>query len=110
MRQAKDPIKERQRLLRVSARDLHLLNDVADDAFAPRKAELKGDGLAGRWFSPLALHILPKLGKVPVAEINQTDIRDTLAPIWHSKAETARKSLNRLAICFEAWRGARLGR
>ncbi|WP_278875557.1 integrase arm-type DNA-binding domain-containing protein, partial [Paracoccus yeei] len=77
-----DPIKERERAKRDAARDLHLLKDVALDAFESRKAELKGDGKAGRWFSPLALHVLPKLGKVPVSDIDQTDIRDSLAPIW----------------------------
>ncbi len=102
-----DPIKERQRERRVSARNLHVLNDIAADAFESRKAELKGDGLAGRWWSPLKLHILPRLGRVPVAEIDQTDIRDTLAPIWHSKADTAKKALNRLAICLK--HGAALG-
>ncbi len=56
--------------------------------------------MAGRWFSPLELHVLPKLGKVPVAEIDQLDIRDTLAPIWHTKADTARKAINRLSICM----------
>jgi integrase len=80
---------------------MHLLADIALDAFESRKAELKGDGKAGRWFSPLQLHILPKLGKVPVAEIDQRDIRDTLAPIWHVKADTAKKALNRLSICFK---------
>ncbi|WP_080111486.1 tyrosine-type recombinase/integrase [Brucella abortus] len=95
-----DPIKERERQKREAAHNLHLLKDVAIDAFESRKAELKGDGDAGRWFSPLEHHILPKLGKVPVADIDQKDIRDTLAPIWHSKAETARKAINRLAICM----------
>lgn len=38
---------------------------------------------------------------MPVVDIDQTDIRDVLAPIWHSKAETARKALNRLAICLK---------
>lgn len=61
---------------------------------------LSHDGVAGRWFSPLELHILPKLGKVPVADIDQKDIRDTLAPIWHTKAETAQKALSRLRICL----------
>ena len=61
---------------------------------------MKGDGVAGRWFSPLELHILPKLGKVPVSDIDQDDIRDVLAPIWHTKAETARKAMNRLGICM----------
>lgn len=96
-----DPIKERERAKREAARDLHLLKDIALDAFESRKAELKGDGKAGRWFSPLALHVLPKLGKVPVSDIDQTDIRDCLAPIWHSKAETAQKAIGRLALCMK---------
>ena len=96
-----DPIKERERARREAARQMHLLKDVALDAFESRKAELKGDGIAGRWFSPLELHVLPKLGGVPVGEIDQRDIRDCLAPIWHAKAETARKAMNRLAICLK---------
>lgn len=93
-----DPIKERERQRREKERNLHLLVDVANDAFEARKAELKGDGKAGRWFTPMELHVLPKLGKVPVADIDQIDIRDTLAPIWHTKGETARKAMNRLNI------------
>jgi integrase len=96
-----DPIKERERQKREAAKKLHLLKEVAEDAFESRKAELKGDGKAGRWFTPLELHVLPRLGKMPVAEIDQTDIRDALSPIWHSKAETARKALNRLSICIK---------
>ncbi|MCV2892569.1 tyrosine-type recombinase/integrase [Lentibacter sp. XHP0401] len=99
--QGKDPIKQRQAAQRAAERNMHLLTDIALDAFESRKAELKGDGKAGRWFSPLELHILPKLGKLPVSEIDQRDIRDTLAPIWHVKAETARKAMNRLGICIK---------
>jgi integrase len=98
--QGLDPIKQRQTDIRATERNMHLLNDVARDAFESRKAELKGDGKAGRWFSPLELHILPKLGKVPVSEIDQRDIRDTLAPIWHEKASTAQKAMDRLSICM----------
>ncbi len=95
-----DPIKERERQRREAIRNLHCLEDIARDAFESRKAELKGDGVAGRWFSPLEIHILPKLGKMPVVDIDQTDIRDALSLIWHDKAETARKTLNRLSICM----------
>jgi integrase len=98
VRQGLDPIKERERLRREAARNIHMLTDIALDAFESRKAELKGDGIAGRWFSPLELHILPKLGKVPVADIDQQDIRDILSPIWHTKAATATKAINRLNI------------
>ena len=91
-----DPIFERDReqANRLGAS----LKEVALDAFETRKAELKGDGKAGRWFSPLEHHILPKLGKVPVAQITQRDIRDCIAPIWHSKAATATKAIDRLNV------------
>ena len=96
-----DPIARREAEKREAERNLHLLGDVARDAFEARKAELKGDGKAGRWFSPLELHILPKLGKVPVSEVDQISVRDALAPIWHTKAETARKAANRLNIVLK---------
>ena len=96
-----NPIREREQQRRDAKRSMHLLADIATDAFESRKADLKDDGTAGRWFSPLRLHILPKLGKMPVSEIDQRDIRDTLAPIWHNKAETARKAMDRLGICLK---------
>lgn len=96
-----DPIKHRQQQRRETARELNLLKDVALDAFESRKAELKGDGTAGRWFSPLELHILPKLGEVPVAELDQQDIRQALEPIWHTKAATAKKAADRLNLVLK---------
>jgi integrase len=98
VRKGLDPVAERARRRREAERSLHLLRDVATDAFEARKAELKGDGVAGRWFSPLEVHVLPKLGRVPVGELEQTAIRDVLAPIWHAKPEAARKAANRLGI------------
>jgi len=98
VRQGKDPIKERERLKREAAKTDSTLTSVAVEAFEARKAELKDDGKAGRWFSPLELHVLPKIGKIPVEEVDQQDIKTTLAPIWHEKADTARKAINRLAI------------
>ncbi|MCK0102532.1 integrase arm-type DNA-binding domain-containing protein [Pseudohalocynthiibacter sp. F2068] len=98
VREGKDPIKERERLKREAFREDHTLATVAEEAFEARKAELKGDGKAGRWFSPLENHVLPKIGKVPVEDIDQRDIKSALAPIWHEKADTARKAMNRLSI------------
>lgn len=101
LRDGRDPIRERQKRRRDAQRNLHLFRDIAQDAFEARKAELRDGGKAGRWFSPLELHVLPKLGHVPVAEITQIDLRDCFAPIWHAKAETARKALTRTSICLE---------
>ena len=107
VRDGKDPIKERERLSREAARTDSRLEDVAEAAFEAKKAALKGDGIAGRWFTPLKLHVLPKLGKVPVEEIDQQDIKNAIQPIWHSKAETARKAMNRLGIVLK--HGAAMG-
>ncbi|GAA5100808.1 tyrosine-type recombinase/integrase [Bartonella acomydis] len=101
LREGRDPIKERNKQKREAISNLHYLKDIALDAFESRKAELKGDGKNGSWFLPLRLHILPKLGCLPVSEITQTEIRNTLAPIWHSKAKTAKTALMRLKLCLK---------
>jgi integrase len=98
VREGLDPIAVREQERRKAESNLHLLRDIALDAFESRKADLKGDGTAGRWFSPLELHILPKLGARQVSDIDQIAVRDTLAPIWHDKADTARKAIGRLSI------------
>jgi integrase len=97
----RDPVKEREAEKRAARREDISLAVLTADAFEARKAELKGDGLAGRWLSPLTLHVLPKLGRVPVTDLDQRDIRDTLAPIWHTKSDTARKAINRLSIVMK---------
>jgi len=97
----RDPVKEREAEERSARREDISLAVLTADAFEARKAELKGDGMAGRWLSPLTLHVLPKLGKVPVTDIDQRDIRDVLKPLWHTKADTARKAMNRLAIVMK---------
>ncbi|WP_375662413.1 tyrosine-type recombinase/integrase [Bartonella sp. OC16QHHD] len=101
LREGRDPIKEREKQKREAISNLHYLKDIALDTFETRKAELKGDGKDGHWFSPLQLHILPKLGCLPVSEITQTEIRNTLAPIWHTKAGAARTALIRLKLCLK---------
>ncbi len=101
LREGRDPIKEREKQKREAMRNLHYLKDIVLDAFESRKAELKNDGEACDWFSPLHLYILPKLGCLPVSEITQTEIRNTLASIWHAKAGTAQTALKRLNLCLK---------
>ncbi len=101
LREGRDPIKEREKQKREAMRNLYYLKDIVLDAFESRKAELKNDGEACDWFLHLRLHILPKLGCLPVSEITQTEIRNTLSPIWHAKAGTAQTALKRLNLCLK---------
>ena len=93
-----DPILQRDKQRRDAIRFDNTLAKIAEEAFEARKAQLRDDGKAGRWFSPLELHVLPRLGSYPVTSIDQRLIRDTLGPIWHEKAVTARKAMNRLGL------------
>lgn len=92
-----DPRDERRRLLYQSP----TFAVLCDLAFEARKAELKGDGVAGRWMSPLVTHVLPTLGRTPVENIHQNDIVNVLKPIWHTKASTAQKALGRISIVMK---------
>jgi integrase len=77
------------------------LSEAINSCFEAKKAELKRDGDAGKWLQPLSVHIIPKIGKHPVEEINQHVLLDVLQPIWHERSEMARKALNRVNLTLK---------
>lgn len=102
-----DPIRERDRMLREAVKAKPTFATVAQECFEAKKAELKGDGVNGRWFSPLELHILPYIGRLEIEDIDQNDIKRALEPIWHKKAQTAKKAIGRVNIVMR--HGAAMG-
>lgn len=97
-KQGIDPINFRLAEKRALLKPGKSLAEIATAAYEAKKAELKNDGINARWFSPLQLHVLPKLGKISVEDITQQDIAEALQPIWHHKAATAKKAIGRLNI------------
>ncbi len=97
----KDPITLRNKEKHETAASNSSLDVLARETFCAKQSSLKGDGKAGRWFSPLELHILPKLGTYNVQEIDQNLICNAIRPIWDKKAVTAQKALNRLNQVLE---------
>jgi integrase len=104
LRGGKDPITERARQIAderaAMDRTDPTLADVALAVFEARKAGLRGDGERGRWFSPLAVHVLPKIGTMRISDVRQADIHRALKPIWRDKNPTAEKAIQRLGIVF----------
>lgn len=94
-----DPVGERAKQ-RLTPRAITLAEAVKG-CFEARRAELKSEGTSGRWMSALSIHILPKLGKIPVEEIDQHNLKSTLEPIWQDKPEAARKALNRINLTLK---------
>ncbi len=103
VRKGENPVEVKRR---EKAQLLHKAQDtslkvIADEAYEAIKHTLKDDGGAGRWFSPLKVHVLPMLGDLAVEDISQVDIQQTLKPIWHTKPDTARKAIGRLQKILE---------
>lgn len=98
--QGKNPIEERkaqkETLLREQSRHDPTLEQLAEEYFNVYKHELRREGKAGRWMSPLKKHVFPKIGRIPVSSLRQEDIRDALKPIWQKKHPTAEKTIQRL--------------
>lgn len=99
LRDGADPVQERQQQ-RHKAHRLTVAEAV-QGCFEARQAELKNDGKAGRWLSPLKLHVLPKIGKLAIEDVDQHEIKRVLEPLWHSKSDTARKAMNRLNLTLK---------
>ncbi|MCE8006010.1 site-specific integrase [Aestuariivita sp.] len=99
LRDGVDPIQARQVALRREQR--LTVADAIERCFVARQAELKNDGRAGRWLSPLSVHVIPKIGTMAVEDIDQHVLKKTLEPIWHEKADTARKAMNRMNLTLK---------
>ena len=91
-----DPIAEREKV-RFKPHRLTLAEAITS-CFEARKAELKRDGDAGRWMSPLKTHIIPKIGELPVEDVDQHALKRVLGPLWHTKTEAAEKALQRINL------------
>lgn len=99
IRDGLDPIQQRAKSKRVVKR--LTFKEAIDGCYKAKQAELKNDGTAGRWMSPLSSLIIPKLGSTLVEDIDQHALVETLGPIWHNKPEAARKALNRVNLTLK---------
>lgn len=99
LRSGNDPIVERDKLTRVA--NGTSVAEIIAGCFEARKAELKNDGAAGRWLSPLNVHIIPKIGKLPIEQLDQHELKAVIEPIWHEKPEAAAKALSRVNLAFK---------
>jgi len=98
LRAGRDPLAVREERRSRAAAPGRTLAEMTDAAFEAIRPSLRDGGDAGRWLSPLRVHVLPRLGKRDVETLTQADIADTLRPIWRAKPDAARKALQRIQI------------
>lgn len=66
---------------------------------------------AAQWFSSLRDHVFPKIGLMPVSDVDTDAVMSVLEPIWRELPESARRVRNRieLVLDFAKTRGNRSG-
>ena len=89
-----DPLEDRKVIRSMTVKE------AVEAAFEALKGDLKGDGKAGRWMSPLKTLVLPQLGGRDVASLTQLDLVNTLRPFWRSKPSASEKAIQRLGIAI----------
>lgn len=94
----KDPFREAS--FRLVDRRVPLFGDYADEYIKDHEPNWRGARTAIGWRSSLEVHA-KGLRKLPLNEIRRADVVRVLKPIWREKAETAKKTLERIAAVLE---------
>jgi len=94
-----DPIRERDKQRRDASVSDNTLSIVAFKTYEAREAGLKGGNMA--WLSAIKTHVLPKIGHILVADLNQNDIHQVLLPLWNTQYPTAKVALVRLGLIMK---------
>lgn len=61
----------------------------------------KSPGTEESWRATLTMYVLPAIGSKTVDEVTSADVMTCLAPIWTTKAETARKTRQRISAIMK---------
>lgn len=93
-----DPIEQR-RIVKAKARTYR---EAFGDYYATKKKELTNGSHVREWQSCMERYVFPKIGERPVGEVRAGEVVEILRPIWDTKAETARRVLQRITAVFDA--------
>ena len=91
-----DPLADRRRL-----RAMPTFAEAAAQVLEQKRAGWRNARQARDWLSSLERYAFPRIGRMPVTEITSGDLIRILGPIWHAKAETARRLRQRLHAVLE---------
>ncbi len=95
-RQGGDPLVEKRR-----SQTVPTFAEAAARVLEQKQAGWRNRKHAREWLSSLRRLAFPRIGKVPVSEVSSADVLEILTPIWHRKAETARRVRLRLRAVLE---------
>jgi integrase len=107
--EGKDPLQEkraskRQRLL--THAHAKTFKECAVAYIAAHEAGWRGDHSRRQWSASLESYVYPKIGNLPVADVDLACVLSVVEPIWTLVPETARRVRNRVELVLD-WATAR---
>ena len=91
-----DPLADKRRLQRMPT-----FADAAAAVVAQNRDGWRSSEHAQVWLRSLERYAFPRIGARPVSEVTSGDVLQVLTPIWHRKAETARRVRQRIRAVLE---------
>ena len=95
-RQGGDPLAEKRR-----SQGIPTFAEAAARLLEQKRAGWRNPRHPREWMSSLRRFAFPRIGKMPVSEVTRADVLEILTPLWHRKAETARRVRQRLRAVLE---------
>lgn len=97
VRDGVDPLSEKRR-----RSETPTFESYAREFYDQIKHEWRNEKHASSWIRSLEQYAFPKLGRLPIDQIDAPVITKALTPIWQTKGETARRTKQRIARVLDA--------
>ena len=86
---------------RAAKRKVPTFAEAAVEVFGTLKDTWENPKHAKQWISSLNNHVFPKIGDVPVDQIDTSHVLAVLQPLWAKNTETARRLKQRIALVLD---------
>jgi integrase len=96
IKEGKDPVVEKQRERQDNERIISF-QKAAIQCHEDIKDSFRSEQYRKEWLASLKRYAFPKIGKIPVREINESDVLRVLRPIWKTRTRTASMIRGRIA-------------
>jgi integrase len=102
-----DPIRERNIEIarNLAVKGAMTFDEAAAQYIATHRSSWKNKSHSDQWPSSLATYVSPKIGRMPVGDIDTEHVMACLSPIWTDKPETGSRVRQRIEMIL-GWAGA----
>ena len=95
-REGGDPLAEKRR-----AEKMPTFAEAARRVLEQKRAGWRNGRHPQSWWTSLERYAFPRIGARPVSAVTSAEVLDVLTPIWHVKAQTARRVRERIRAVLE---------